>query len=228
MSSFSSNLNPNVVKTALDDVFMQEFDGRQHPHYVDATSSDIFVQETIDRAAVIEEVFKGTGLWGERAEEQNVPQAQPRVNNKITFTVTEFAQSVDIPKNFFDDNMHGTYEKMVRDMAETGRITRDTNAFAVYRNAFTTSLTADGIALISDSHVTLGGQTISNAVTGALSETTLNDAIVNLFEQKAQDGTVRGQVARTLLVPPKLFKLATEITESELKSGTDTDRKSVV
>jgi len=223
MSSFSSNLNPNVVKTALDDVFMQEFNGRQHPSYVDATSSAIFVQESTDRAAVIEEVFKGTGLWDERAEEQNVSQAQPRVGNQITYSVVNFAQSVDIPKNFFDDNMHGTYEKMVRDMGETGRITRDTKAFGLYRNAFTGTITADGVALVSASHVTLSGLTVSNLITGALSENTLNDGIVALFEQKAQDGTVRGQVARTLLVPPKLFKLATEITESELKSGTDTN-----
>lgn len=219
--SFSSNLNPNVVKTALDDVFMQEFNGTTHPNYVDATSPDVFIQESVDRAAVIEEVFKGNGLWDERAEEENISQATPRVGNQITFTVVNFAQSVDIPKNFFDDNMHGTYEKMVRDMGETGRITRDTKAFSIYRNAFTTTLTADGKALCANDHETLSGTTVDNLETAALSETSLNTAIVNLFEQKAQDGTVRGQVAKLLLVPPALYKTAVEITESELKSGSE-------
>lgn len=218
--SFSSKLNPNVVKTALDDVFYQEFDGTQHPNYVDATSPDIFIQDTIDRAAVVEEVFGGTGLWGERKEEENVAQAFPKIGNKITFTVANFAQSVDIPKNFFDDNMHGAYEKMVRDMAETGRITRDSNAFAIYRGGFSTTKTADGVVLFSASHKTLNGDTVSNAGVATLKESNLNLALTALLEQKAQDGTIRGQVGSTLLVPPALYKLACEITESELRSAT--------
>ena len=54
----SSALNPSVVKTALDDVFMQEFNYKGHPGFVDATSSIVFNQETSDRAAEIQEVFK--------------------------------------------------------------------------------------------------------------------------------------------------------------------------
>ncbi len=109
---------------------------------------------------------------------------------------------------------------MIRDMAETGRLTRESNAFAVFNNAFTTSLTADGAALISDSHTTLGGGTVDNKLTAALSESSLNDAIIMLSKQVAQDGTIRGARAATLLVPVELYKLACEITESELRSGT--------
>ena len=221
MAGLNSGLNPNVVKTALDKVFKQSFDGRQHPGYVDATSQSVFKQDSTDKAAIITEVFKGTGLWGERAENQDVPQATPRVANQQTFSVTNFAQSVDISKNFFDDDQHTVYEKMVADMAETGRITRDTNAFAIYRGAFTTTLTNDATTLCSDTHTTLSGNTVDNKGVAVLSESALNDAIVALVEQKAQDGTVRGSLPRTLLVPPALFKTACEITESEYKSGTD-------
>ena len=220
MSSFSSGMNPDVVKTALDSVFFQEFNGRLNPGYVDATSEIVFKQDTVDNAAVIQEVFKGTGLWGNKPEEGDVPQATPRVDNQITFNVTEFAQSVDVTRNFFDDNMHGVYEGMVRDMAETGRITRDNNAFGIFRNAFTTTLTADGVALVSDAHVTLSGDTVDNKLTDALSEASLEGALVAMAEQKAQDGTIRGQMANTLLVPPTLYKEAVEIVESEQRSGT--------
>lgn len=221
MAGLKSGLNPNVVKTALDKVFKQSFNYTSHPGYVDATSQSIFKQDSTDKAAVITEVFKGTGLWGARAEDQDVPQATPRVSNQQSFIVTNFAQSVDISKNFFDDDQHTVYEKMVSDMAETGRITRDTNAFAIYRGAFTTTLTNDGKALCADDHITIGGQTVDNKIVAVLSENSLNDAIVSMVEQKAQDGTVRGSLPQTLLVPPKLFKLACEITESEYKSGTD-------
>lgn len=116
--------------------------------------------------------------------------------------------------------MHGAYEKMVRDMGEMGRITRDKNAFAIYRNAFTTTLTADGVALVNDSHVTLSGDTVDNQLTAVLADTPLNDAIVMLAEQKAQDGTIRGYVPATLLVPQKLFKTASTLLDSQLRPQT--------
>jgi hypothetical protein len=217
----NSSLSPNVVKTALDKVFFQEFNGTSNPGWGDASTASVFRQDTTDNAAVITEVFKGTGLWGFKAELADVSSAQAKVGNQQTFTVTEYAQSLDISKNFFDDNMHGVYEGMIRDMGQTGRITRDSNAFAIFRNAFTTALTNDAVALISDTHVTQSGATVDNKLaTAAFTEITLNDGIVMLSEQKAQDGTIRGQRAKTLVVPPKLFKLASEILDSELRSGT--------
>lgn len=108
---------------------------------------------------------------------------------------------------------------MVRDFGEKARITRDENAFSLFRNAFTTTLTADGLPLVSDGHITISGATVDNKLTAVLSETSLNDAILNLAKQKDQSGVVRGSQPRTLLLPISLFKKATEITESELRSG---------
>lgn len=216
----NSAINPNVVKTALDKVFMQEFNGEMHPGFVTAESPIVFNQETIDRAAAITEIFKGAGLWEVKSEEGDVPQSQFKVGNTKTFTVAEYAQSLDISKNLFDDDQHSVVTKAVKDMARKGRITRDEKAFAVFRNAFTTATTNDNVALVSDSHVTLSGVTVDNKLTAALSETSLNDAIVALTEQKSQDGVISGSMPKTLLVPLKLFKLACEITGSELRSGT--------
>jgi hypothetical protein len=201
-------------------VFFPAFNGEMHPGLVTAESTSVFNQESTDRAAEIVEVFKGAGLWESRAEEQDVPQGQFKVGNNKTYTVSNFAQSLDISKNLFDDDQHNVINKAVTDMARKGRMTRDKNAFAVYRNAFTTATTADGAALVSDSHTTLGGFTVDNKMTTALSESSLNDAIVMMVEQKSQDGVISGSMPKVLLVPPKLFKLACEITQSELKSGT--------
>ncbi|NCB03538.1 MAG: hypothetical protein EOM67_15510, partial [Spirochaetia bacterium] len=70
--NITSNLNPNVVKTALDEVFMQEFDLQQGPGIATAETAAIFRQEKISNAAQIGEIFQGSGLWLERAEEQDV------------------------------------------------------------------------------------------------------------------------------------------------------------
>lgn len=218
--SFNSSLNSNVVKTALDGVFNQTFSGTKHPGFVTAEDGGVFKQDSADGAAVIMELFKGSGAWDSRSEEQDVAQGNPRIGNQKTFTVSAWAKAIDIPKHFFDDNKHGSYEMMVRNFALRARTTRDKNAFAVFRNAFTTATTADGVALISDSHTNLNGDTVDNKLTAVLSETSLNTAITQLVEMKSQDGEIDGFVPSILLVPPKLFKTACEITKSQLRSGT--------
>jgi hypothetical protein len=113
------------------------------------------------------------------------------------------------------DNMHGMYSKVIEDMAMKARVTMTNNAFAVFRGAFTTTLTADGAAWIG-SHTLLNGATYSNVVTGALSISTFNDALVKLAEQPDQAGVVMGNQGKYLVVPQALFVHASQITESAL------------
>lgn len=225
--SFSSGLNPDVVRTLLDDVFAQTFTGDQLQGYASAEDPLVFMQDTADSSAVVEDIFKGVGAWENRAEEADVPSGNPRIGNQKIFSVANFDKSIDIPKNFFDDNKHGSYEKMVKNFARRAVTTRDRNAFSPYRLGFTTATTSDGIAVFSASHVNLNGDTISNYLTNALSETSLNTAITMLEEMKSQDGELDGYQPRVLLVPPKLFKLASEICESEYRSGTANNDENV-
>jgi hypothetical protein len=230
MASLSSGLNPDVVKTALDDVFYAQFDGEMSPHLADATTSDILKQATVDRSALIWEQYKGVGMWDTIQEEEDLPSTTPRVDNQKTFPVIEFAKSVDIPRNFFDDEMHEVVNNTIRDFAETARITRDSKSIEIFRDAFAGSLytTADGATIVSDSHTNLNGDTIDNKITGGLSPDTLNEAIVKLAEQKAQDGTIRGHIPATLFVPLALFKTAVEVTESTLLADTAENNKNWV
>lgn len=218
--AYTSGLNPNVVRTALDAVFSQSFSGDRLPQMATAEDSAVFNQLTSDSNAEIVEIFKGVGRWDSRQEEQDVQGKTPRIGNQKTFSVVNFAASVDIPKIFFDDQKHGSYEKMVQSMARRARTTRDRNAMAVFRNAFGSETTADAVSLINNSHTNLNGDTVDNRVTGAISESTLNDGLILLGEMRAQDGEVDGSMGRTLLVPLNRYKLACEITGSELRSGT--------
>jgi phage major head subunit gpT-like protein len=102
-------------------------------------------------------------------------------------------------------------------MALKARLSQDNHAFALFRLAFTTTLTADGVTLISASHTTIANTTVSNIVASApLNSANLNSAIVKLREQKDQTGTVIGGVPAILLVPSALFKTAIELTDSAL------------
>lgn len=206
-----------VVRTELDRVFYQNFEyDASFPSIATANTADLFKPMNITNAAYIEQIFKGSSLFPVIGEIGTVPSFTPQAANKMTTFVRDFAQGVDLSKNWFDDNMHGMYERIVADLGLKARVTMDANAFALFRGAFTTTLTADGVAFISASHVLLSGSTYSNIVSGALSPTTLNDGIVKLRQQVDQAGVVLGNVPAILLVPSALFKKAIEYTDSEL------------
>ncbi len=213
---FTEAQNFAIVQTELDSVFYQKFDyDATEPGIATARTGSLFKPEDTTHAAYIEEIYKGSGLFPVIGEVQTVPLSTPKVTNKLTTYIKDFGQGIEISKNLFDDNMHGVWAATVEDLAMVARVSQDDNAFQLWRNAFTTTLTADGQAFIG-THTLIGGGTISNLVTGALSPTTLNNAIVALRQQKNQANVILGNAPAILLVPSPLFKHAIEITESAL------------
>jgi len=215
---FNEAQNLALAQTELDAVFYQVFDRTSAPGIATAETSEIFKPISISHVNYIQEVFKGVGLWSAIGESATVPLGTPRVANKQTITALDFAQGIEISKNLFDDNMFGSYAKAIEDLAEMGRVTRDSNAFKIFRGAFTTTLTADGVSFINAAHPLIGGGTENNLITGALTVTTFNNALVRLQTQKNQAGVVMGSVASCLLVAPANFTNATQITQSALVS----------
>lgn len=215
---FNEAQNLAIVQTELDGVFFQAFNRLEPPGTATAETSEIFKPTNIEHKNYIQEVFKGVGLWSAIGETSAVPLGTPHVTNKLTTTVLDFAEGVEISKDLFDDNMFGTYAKMVADLGEMGRVTRDSNAFKIFRNAFTTQLTADGVSWINAAHPLIGGGTTSNVISGALTPTTFNLAIVALQTQKNQAGVIMGGMPSILVVAPANFVNATQITQSALVS----------
>ncbi|PJB52888.1 MAG: hypothetical protein CO099_10200 [Bdellovibrio sp. CG_4_9_14_3_um_filter_39_7] len=218
--SLSSGMNANVVKTALDSVVFTNYEQAPGPSVAGASDPVIFVQDSTDRAAVIEEAYKGVGFFAETLEEQDIPSDTPRVAQQKTFSVIDYWKSVDIPKRFLDDELHGVVSMMMRDFGLKARRSADNSAMKFIRDGFTVSTTADAAYLFSASHSNIAGDTIDNLSSAALAEASLEDAIVALMEQKDQAGEVMGVMPRCLLVPPKLFKTAVQLTASELEPET--------
>lgn len=217
---FTEAQNFSIVQTELDRVFFQAFDYTEtFPGVARATTAEIFKPQETTHAAWIQSINKGSGLFPVVGETATVPLSTPHVTNKQTTLVSTFAQGIDISKQLFDDNMHGVWAADVADFAEQAKNTMDYTAFGLFRNGFTTALTADGVSIFNASHPLIGGGTQSNVLTGAgsaLSPTSLNLAIVNLQEQKNQAGVISGSTPAVLLVPPALWKHAREITDSAL------------
>lgn len=218
-----------IVRTELDDVFRQEFNyDDANPVMTTCKNPLIFKQETTDMAFDIEEIYKGVNLAPIITEAQTVPTSTPKVANKITTQIKDFALSVELTKDLFDDNRHGVWAKTVADMALKLRVSMDQNAFKIFRNAFTTTLTADGVALVG-THSLLNGSTYSNNLftifnqSTVLSSTSLNNAIVALAVQPDQQNVILGQQPAVLLVPPALIKLALELSDSALAGDVSTN-----
>lgn len=217
---FTEAQNFSIVQTELDKVFFQMFDyDETFPGVAHATTAQIFKPQETTHAAWIQSINKGSGLFPAIGETQTVPLSTPHVTNKQTTQILTFAQGINISKQLFDDNMHGVWAEDVRDFAMKAKDTMDYTAFGLFRNGFTTALTADGVSIFNSAHPLIGGGTQSNTATGAgsaLSPTSLNTAIVNLVEQKDQSAVIRGSSPAVLLVPPALWKHAREITDSAL------------
>lgn len=96
-----------VVQTQLDDVFYQNFEyDATYPSIATAQTEAIFRPLQTTHAAYIEQIFKGSGLFPVIGETQTVPQATPQVANQITTYIKDFASSIEVSKNFIDDNIN--------------------------------------------------------------------------------------------------------------------------
>jgi hypothetical protein len=103
---FSESQNFAIVQTELDSVFFQNFDyDATFPGIATANTAALFRVVNTDHAAYIEEIYKGSGLFPKIGETTTVPTTTPRVANKLTTYISDFANSIEISKNLFDDKL---------------------------------------------------------------------------------------------------------------------------
>lgn len=220
MAILNGTLSPSVIKEGLNIVSQAEFSRSVRPDDASCLDSLLFNQDSADNSAVVSEVFGGIPTWDAVAPEVELPQRASRVKNQQTFSVVDYKVSLPITREFMRDSKFSIVARNVKEAANKGVVTRESRAMDLFRLGFTTKLTNDGATIFSDAHTTVSGDTVDNKLAVALSESSLNTSLVMLAEQKDQAGVVVGRRAKTLLLPPALYKLGVEITKSELRSGT--------
>jgi phage major head subunit gpT-like protein len=220
---FTEAQNFSLVQTELDEVFRQNYEATLPPSYATAMTAEIFKVTDTTHAAYIGTIHKGPGLFSKIGETSNIPTFTAKVGNKWTVTIADFSEGIEISKNLFDDDLHGEWQSQVAELAIMARRTQDYNAFKIFRGAFTTTLSADGAALIG-AHTTLSGIVTNNqilaadvgAATSALTTSAFNIAMKRLAETKSQAGIPLQCVGDVLLVPPALYVGARQIAVSAL------------
>lgn len=214
----------SLAQTELDEVFRQNYEASLPPSYATAMTSDVFKVTNTTHAAYIGNIHKGPGLFSKIGEVQAIPSYSARPANKWTVSIADFAEGIEISKNLFDDDMQGEWNAQVSEFAVMARRTQDFNAFRVFRGAFTTVLSADGVSIINAAHPLIGGGTTSNLVTAALvgaatsglTTSSFNIGMKLLAEMRSQANVPLQCVGDTLLVPPALYVTARQIATSAL------------
>lgn len=215
-----------TVASGLDQVFDSGYEMDTQPGEVRADNELFFRQDSTELLFVQYASSMGPGDFNITAEDEEVDEATVAVRNKTVAEVFEFDRDIPIPQRYQEASAHwGTVDSWVEQLGVRGRTSRDKYAFKyTYGDAFTGVTTPDGIALISNSHVALSGDTVDNLETGAASADNVAVVIRSLRLQKAQDGDLASYHADGLLGPTNLHPILTVITGSELKPGvTDND-----
>jgi hypothetical protein len=110
--------------------------------------------------------------------------------------------------------------------------TKQVKAAAVLNNGFSSSYPGgDGVALFSTAHPLVSGGTNSNTPTTQvdLSETALENAVIQIAGWTDERGLLIAAKPRKLIVPPALQFVATRLLETQLRPGTnDNDVNAIV
>lgn len=222
----------SIIKTQLDEVWVQNFaDYEEMPYTATVDTGEIFKPLTgagTDHGQYIGRILAGTSYFDVVPEGAIVPEDTFRVEYEYTITPLKFAKNISLTLELKEDDViHHVFDDVVANEAFVARQSQNKNAFKVFRNGFTTYLTPDGQPLFSASHPLIKGGTQSNLQTGALSTTTLNNAITLMRTMKNQAGVLFGNYARYLLVPQALWMTAVQAVGSPLQYDTGSNAKNV-
>ena len=142
----------------------------------------------------------------------------------LGFSLTEEA----IEDNLYD-SLSARYTKA---LARAMSYTKQVKAAAVLNNGFSSSYPGgDGVALFSTQHPLVSGGTNSNTPSTQvdLSETALENAVIQIAAWTDERGLLIAARPRKLIVPPALQFVATRLLETQLRPGTnDNDVNAIV
>jgi len=214
----SGLLSPDAVKTAIDGVAWEEFTRETQPGYLSATDPFFFKQENNGYVNVYD-VGSNVGAFEKVGEQEVINNTNTLIGNTVTKFSQKYVKQIPISDEAFRDDRHSVRAQLGKQVGDRARYTIDKfGLLESYGDAFAgaTNTTDDAVALASNSHVTLGGLTVDNLETGALTPDNLWTATVSLAGQKGQDGELGSHVFEGLVTPFLLYKTGKEVMNSQL------------
>jgi len=208
-SSIAKELLPG-----LNAVFGMEYGEVSDEH------APLFETENSDRAFEEEVLFTGFGTAPVKGEGAAVSYDDAQESYTARYTHETVALAFAVTEEAMEDNLYDTFAKLrARGLARAMANTKQVKAADVFNNAFSASyLGGDGVALVSDSHPTIGAGNQSNRLIGDLSEASLESALITISKAKDDRGILIGLQAKSLHIPSDLAFTADQILNSTMST----------
>jgi hypothetical protein len=188
---------------------------------IDNEHAVLFDEEKSNRSFEEEQMFTGLGTAPEKFEGQSIFYDDMRETYTATYVHITIALGFAITEEAVEDNLYPEVSKrkakaLGRSMATTKQI----RAADVFNNGFAaTQVGGDGAPLFSAAHPTLtGNQSNRPSVHVDLSETGLEDAVIDIAAYEDERGILINGMALSLHIPSELRFTAEKILNSTLST----------
>jgi hypothetical protein len=209
------NISKQLVP-GLNAIFGTEYGEIDNEHTV------LFDTESSERAFEEELLWSGLGTAPGKSEGAAVEFDNAQELWTSRYTHETIALAFAITEEAMEDNLYDTFSKVrAKGLARAMATTKQIKAANIFNNGFSTSFAiGDGAALFSASHPTLGAGNLSNTVAVDLSETALENALINISLLVDDRNILIGAQGKSLHIPPQLQFVAHRILKSPLRQGT--------
>ena len=191
---------------------------------VDNEHAPLYAVEQSDRAFEEEVLFTGFGSAPVKAEGAAVQYDNAQEGYVSRYTAETVALAFAVTEEAMEDNLYDTFAKVrAKGLARAMASTKQVKAANTFNNAFSASYVGgDGVALISDSHPTIGDGNQSNKIgTSAISISTIETAVTAIHKLKDDRGILIGASPVSIHIPPELaFETDMLLHSAGLPNGT--------
>jgi hypothetical protein len=206
------------LEPGLNALFGLEYNKYENEH------AEIFNTEASDRAFEEEVMLTGFGSAPVKNEGAAVTFDQATESFTARYTHETIAMAFAITEEAIEDNLYDRLAaRYTRALARSMANTKQVKAANVLNNAFNSSFAGgDGKELCATDHPIATGGTFANelSVAADLSETSLEQSMIDIAAFVDERGLLISTQGRKLIVPSELQFVADRLTESAFRVGT--------
>lgn len=185
---------------------------------------EIFETETSERSFEEETKLSGFGAAPVKNEGSAIAYDNAQEVYTARYNHETISLGFSLTEEAIEDNLYDALSsRYTKALARAMAYTKQTKAAAVLNNGFSVSyLGGDGKPLFSATHPTVSGGVNANVpgTMADLSETSLEDAVINIAAWTDERDLLIAAKPRKLVIPPALQFTATRLLETELRVTT--------
>lgn len=200
------------LEPGLNAIFGRDYNAVANEHKA------LFETHTSNKRYEEDVMQTGLGTAPIKTEGESVAYDSMQETYSARYNHVTVALAFAITEEAVEDNLYINQAKQgTSAIAAAMANTKEIQAANIFNNGFSTFKTGDGVAFFSNSHPTLTGNQ-DNLLAVDLSESAIEDAIVQISLMTDERGILIGATARSLHIPPALQFTAHKILNSQLST----------